>query len=95
MDGDLNFCAVARKMFVDRIVEHFKNHVVQTALVRVADIHARAFSDSFEAFEFVDLRGVVFLASCDPGGCVSRGFSEGNFVLGLEHKCLSNDRVKR
>jgi hypothetical protein len=48
-------------MFVDRIIENFENHVMQSAFVRVADIHSRPFPDCFETFEFVDLRGVVFL----------------------------------
>src|SRR5437763_1382651 len=48
-------------MFVDRVVNDFVNHVMQTALIRVADIHARAFPDRFQTFQFVDLRRVVLL----------------------------------
>src|SRR2546421_2749429 len=39
--------------------------MVQAAFVRVADIHARAFPDRFQAFEFVDLCCVVFLRFID------------------------------
>ena len=62
MDGDVDFGAITGEMFVDRVVENFENAVMQTALVRVADIHARAFPDRFQTLEFIDLGGVVFLA---------------------------------
>ena len=54
-------------MFVDRIVENFEHHVVQTALVRIADIHPGPFPDCLQALELVDLRGVVFLQFVDVG----------------------------
>src|SRR5438874_12765946 len=54
-------------MFVDRIIENFEHHVVQTALVRIADIHPGPFPDCLQALELVDLRGVVFLQFVDVG----------------------------
>ena len=57
-------------MFVDRIIEHLKNHVVQPTLVRVADIHSRALSDRFESFKFIDLGRVVLLTLPDVGTLV-------------------------
>ena len=63
----VDLVAIAGEMFVDRIVEHLENAMVQPALVRVADIHARAFPDRFQAFELVDLRRVVFLRFVDAG----------------------------
>src|SRR5438477_8458827 len=52
-------------MFVDRVVENFEDQVMQTALVRIANVHSRAFPDRLQTFEFVDLRGVVFLEFVD------------------------------
>ena len=60
------------EMFVNGIVENFEHHVMQTALIRVADVHARAFPDSFQAFQLVDLRGVVFLRGADSGHAIPR-----------------------
>ncbi len=71
MDGHLDFGAVAREMFVDRVVENFENHVVQTALIRVADVHSGPLSDGLQPLEFIDLGGVVFLAGGDAGSCVA------------------------
>ena len=57
-DGDER--AMAGEMLIDRIVEDFENGVVQTALGRgIADIHSRALPHGFEAFEFVNLTGIV------------------------------------
>ena len=70
MDGHFDLGAVTGEMFVDRVVENFENHVMQTALIRVADIHSGTLSDSLQSLEFVDLSGVVFLAGGDAGGCV-------------------------
>ena len=57
----INLVAKSGEMFVDRIVENFEHHVVQAALVRVADVHAGALPDRFQTFQLVDLSGVVFL----------------------------------
>src|SRR5207302_3495638 len=63
----IDLVAKSGEMFVDRIVENFEHHVVQTALVRIADIHPGPFPDCLQAFELVDLRGVVFLQFVDVG----------------------------
>ena len=34
--------AIAGEMFVDRVIQHLENAVMQTTFVRVADIHSRA-----------------------------------------------------
>jgi hypothetical protein len=52
-------------MFVDRIVQNLKNQMVQASLIRIANEHSRPFSDRLEAFQFVDLRGVVLLCCTD------------------------------
>ncbi len=60
MDGHADLLAKAGEMFVNRIVEHLENTVMQPALVGIADIHAGPFSDGFQPLEFVNFRGVVF-----------------------------------
>ena len=50
----------ARERLVDRVVDDFVNEVMQAADAGVADVHAGAFADRFEAFEDLDLvRGVI------------------------------------
>jgi hypothetical protein len=68
-------------MFVDRIIQNFENQMVQTSLIRIPDEHARPFPDRLQAFQFVDLRGVVFLRRTDSGRAVSNQFVGWNFVL--------------
>ena len=49
----LDFVAISGEMLVNRVVEHFKYTVMQTALVRVADIHARPLANGLQTFEFI------------------------------------------
>ena len=70
MDGDVDPGAVAGQMFVDRVVEHLEDAMMQPTFVRVADIHARAFPDRLQTLEFIDLGGVVFLSFGDAGGAL-------------------------
>jgi hypothetical protein len=58
---------VTSEVLVDRVVQHLENHVVQTAFIRVPDVHSGAFPDRFEALEFIDLGGAVFLTFGDAG----------------------------
>ena len=53
---------MARDRLVHRVVEHFGGEVVKGALVRAADIHARAAADRLEPFENLDGAGVVIAA---------------------------------
>ena len=55
--------AVARQMFVDRVIEHLKDAVVQTPLIGIADVHAGAFANRLKALQFVDLGSSVFLTT--------------------------------
>ena len=50
-------------MLIDGVIEHLKDAVVETALIRVSDVHAWALTNCLETFEFVDLGRSVFLAS--------------------------------
>ena len=67
MNRHLYLRAVTSEMFVDRVVENFENHVVQPALIRVADVHARPLSHGLEPLQFIDLGGIIFLAETDAG----------------------------
>ena len=60
MDGHVNSIAEAGQMFVNGIVQHFEDAVMQAALVGVADIHAGPFADGFQPLQLVNLGGVVF-----------------------------------
>ena len=73
-------------MFVDRVIEHFENAVVQTAFVRVTDIHPRALPNRLETLEFIDLGGVVFLVFADAGRAFGWWAGNGGFVFGLKHR---------
>ncbi len=81
--GDLDLAAIAGEMFVDRVIENLENAVVQAAFVGVADIHARALPDSFEALQFVDLGGVVLLILADAGRVRLTLLIIGIFVVGI------------
>src|SRR5690348_9056765 len=68
--------------------------MMQTPFVGVADIHAGAFPDRFQTFEFVDLSGVIFLIFADPGGTFGRSSGGGAFFFGLEHKLAIEPRAE-
>ena len=59
MDGDLDAVAVAGEVLVDGVVKDLEDAMVEAALIGGADVHAGALADAGEAFELVDLRGVV------------------------------------
>ena len=59
MNTDGYLRAMTREGFVDRVIHDFKNTVVETTLVSVADIHVGALTHTFETFEFLDFRRVV------------------------------------
>jgi hypothetical protein len=48
-------------MFVDRVVEYFKDAVMKTAFIGVTDVHTRTLAHGVKAFEFIDLCCVVSL----------------------------------
>ena len=63
MNDDPDLVAMAGQGFVDRVVDHLEDHVVQTgSIARVADVHARPFADRFQALQHLDAVGVVFVA---------------------------------
>ena len=54
VDSDFDLAAIAGQVLVNGIVQHLENAVVETALVRVADIHSGPFSDGFQPLQLVD-----------------------------------------
>jgi len=59
VQGDLDAFAKPGQVLVNRVVQHLEHTVVQPALVRVADVHPRALAHRLQAFELVNLGGVV------------------------------------
>ncbi len=95
MDGDLNFGAKSREMFVDRVIEHFENQMVQPPLIRVSDEHAGSFANCLQAFQLVDLSGIVFLCRADSGRAEAGRFVDRNFVFCLQHIWAANGPTRK
>jgi hypothetical protein len=55
MDRDVDARAVPGKRFVDRVVDHLIDEVVQPLGTGRADVHAGALPDGLEAFEYLDV----------------------------------------
>ena len=67
MDGDLDPVADARQGFVDGVIDHFVDEVMQGLDVRAAHIHAGAAPYGLQAFEYLDIfcfiTSVIFFLS--------------------------------
>ena len=65
---DVDFVAISREGFVDRIVDDFPDQVMQPHLARRADVHRRALSHGFNAAQHLDRCRVIavfgFIAHC-------------------------------
>ncbi len=83
VNRDFDLAAITGEMFVDRVVENFENAMMQPAFIGVADVHSRTLPDSFEALQFVDLRGVVLLILADAGRVGLTLLIIGIFVVGI------------
>jgi hypothetical protein len=60
MDGDNDIFTVPCERFVDSVIHNLKYHVVQTgAVIRIADIHARALTYRIQPFQDFDTGGVI------------------------------------
>src|SRR5947209_7790399 len=59
VQGDLDLLAEAGHRLVDRVVDDLVDQVVEAARVDRADVHRRPLSDRLQAFEDLNLRGVV------------------------------------
>ena len=55
VNGDDDVVTIATQCLVNRIIQNFKHHVVQTrAIGGVTDVHPRAFAHGFQTFEHFD-----------------------------------------
>ena len=63
INANVYFAAIACQGFVDGVVYHLVDKVVQAAEVDVADVHGGAHTDGFEAFENGDVAGTVIVLS--------------------------------
>ena len=55
MDGDDDIVAMTGECFVNRVVDNLENQMMQTSAIGgIADVHARALANRFEAFENLD-----------------------------------------
>ena len=62
IDGHYNIVAISGQRFVDRVVNHLIDQMMQAAGTDVADVHRRTFADGFQAFENLDTVGrIVFV----------------------------------
>ena len=59
VDGHVDVRAVPGEEFVHRVIEHLGHTMMQRALVRSADVHARLFPHRFEPFEGTQIIGVI------------------------------------
>src|SRR5216683_2167947 len=64
--GDIDFVGVAGHGFVDRIVDHFPNEMVQSHFARRPDVHRRTQAYGFDAAEHSDGFRVVLMAWSFP-----------------------------
>ena len=51
IDNDIRLCAISRQSFVNRVIQNFVHHMVQSrSVIRIADIHPRTFAHRVKAF---------------------------------------------
>jgi hypothetical protein len=62
-DLDVDPSGVTRHRLVDRVVDDLPDQVVQAALTRGTDVHARTFPDRLQSLENGDRIGAVLLGS--------------------------------
>ncbi len=100
MDGDLDPAAKSGEMLVDGVVQHLKHAVMKTALVRIANVHARPLTNSLQTFEFIDLSGIVLLLGGDLGFVLRRidwrighGAGKGSEITVAETRNFSKKRA--
>jgi hypothetical protein len=69
VDGDHDLVAEAGQRLVDRVVDDFEHHVVQSGTVRgVTDVHAGAFAHRLKTLQHLDAVAVV-VAGFVHSGC--------------------------
>jgi hypothetical protein len=71
-------------MLVDRIVQNFRNAVMESSLIGATDVHARLFPDRFQTLQGADLGTIV--------GFLRRSVIGHNEVSGLLPAMKPQDR---
>ncbi len=61
LDADRDAVAETGERFVDRIVQHFVDEMVESRYAAVADVHVRPLADSVHSTENLDITGIVFM----------------------------------
>ena len=56
----INAGAKSGQIFVHRIIQYFSDAMMQSPLIRPADIHPGLLSDSIQPLQFTQLRGTIF-----------------------------------
>ena len=69
-DRHVNMVTIASQSLVDRVVDHLVDEMVQAALRRAADVHARALSYGFQTFQNLNLIGAVVAVNRRDVGAV-------------------------
>ena len=100
VNGDFDTCAVSGQMLVDRVIENLEDAVVESALIGISDVHARALTDGLESLQFVDLGSAVFFTTgrvllLGNIGVVERddGFCRFFFSHGRVSECPGKGRI--
>ena len=60
MNGDHNIVTMAGKRLVNRVIDNFENHMMETGTIRsITNVHSRAFANSFQSFQLLNARLIV------------------------------------
>ena len=55
MNNNIDFRTVTGQGFIDRVINHFINEVMQRLDVGTADVHTRPSADGLQAFKDLDI----------------------------------------
>ena len=64
VDSYVDFRSEASHRLVDRVVDNLVHALMKAANGRAPDVHAGALPDSFQAFQDLNLGGIIFLYLC-------------------------------
>ena len=60
MNNHADGVAMASQSFINRVIQYLEHHVMQArAILGIADIHTRAFTNGFESFEDTNTIGTI------------------------------------
>src|SRR5215213_10130073 len=73
VNGNLDAGALTCQMFIDRIVEHLRNTMVQRPFIGASDVHSGLLPDGLQSLQLSEHRGVI--------GFALSGGLKGSFVF--------------